>query len=643
VLGTNVIINGQPSEVIGVLPDRYDFRPRFRYAAVGGRDVLTPHRWPASARQVGGRYLSVIGRLAPGATIQQAEQAAKILASRLGEQNPTWQQGWTVRLLPLKTEVVGEVQALLWLVFGAVAFMLTIACSNVANLLLTRAAERRQEMAVRTALGAGRGRLKGQLLLESGLLSLAGGAGGLALAAWGTGLIRATLPALPRIGAVEIDGTVVLFTAAATFATTLLFGLTPALQLPAGGEAGRLGDRAGSSARGARWMRGMLIGAQVALSFMLLVGAGLLVRSLIHRFQADLGIDAANMVTGEISLRGTDRSATQRADFFDQAVERVAALPGVQAASAASIVPMSGTGQSTVFSALDGPPPPAAEMPAADVRFVHHDYHRVMGIRLLEGRFLDPGDRTDAPTAVLINTSGAARIWPGESAVGKRLTMEWYDTLKAEVVGVVADVRLEGPDNIGTGITLYWDHRQAGDPPGMTLLARGPDDAEVFAPLLRGAIRELDPALPVYNVRTMEELFGAVIARARFTTEALTIFAALSLALAALGLYAVIAYLTAQRHREIGIRMALGADRSSVRWLVIRQVLVAAVPALLIGMVGAFGLARLLGSLIFGVAPWDPVSFALATAAVGMAVLLAASVPARRATRIDPVVAIREQ
>jgi putative ABC transport system permease protein len=177
----------------------------------------------------------------------------------------------------------------------------------------------------------------------------------------------------------------------------------------------------------------------------------------------------------------------------------------------------------------------------------------------------------------------------------------------------------------------------------MTLLARGPDDAEVFAPLLRGAIRELDPALPVYNVRTMEELFGAVIARARFTTEALTIFAALSLALAALGLYAVIAYLTAQRHREIGIRMALGADRSSVRWLVIRQVLVAALPALLIGMVGAFGLARLLGSLIFGVAPWDPVSFALATAAVGMAVLLAASVPARRATRIDPVVAIREQ
>ncbi|MGE0554911.1 MAG: ABC transporter permease [Gemmatimonadales bacterium] len=643
VIGRTLTINGNPTEVIGVLDDRFDFRPRFGISKVGGRDVWMPHRWPATARQADGRYLQVIGHLAPGATVAQAEQEAKALADRLAESFPERQQGWSVQVLPLKTEVVGDVRGLLAMVFGAVAFVLVIACANVANLLLTRAAERRREMAVRAALGAGRGRLFRQLLIESGLLSLAGGLGGLALAVWGVGLVRRALPDLPRIGAVGIDGSVIGFVALATVGTALLFGLTPALQLPNGRQAGRLSDRSGTGDRRVRWTRAGLVGAQVALSFMLLVGAGLLLRSLVNRLDADLGIDPGEVTTGEVALRGTDRTAEQRAAFFEQAVERVAALPGVTGATAGSIVPMSGAGQGQSFWLLDRPMPRPADRPSAHVRWVHHAYHEVMGIRLLEGRFLAGSDRADAPTAVLINASGAAELWPGESAVGKRIGMEWYGTLDAEVVGVVGDVRLAGPDDVSPGITLYWDHRQAGDPSNMTLIVRGPSSAEAFAPSLRAAIRELDATIPVYNVRSMDELFGATIARARFTTVALAVFAGLALALAALGLYAVMANLTAQREREIGVRMALGADRRSVRWLVTRQALFTSIPALGVGALGAIGLGRLLGSLVFGVDPWDPLTFALAGLAVSGAALLAAWVPARRATRIDPVVAMREQ
>ena len=642
VIGQTIQLNGNPNTVIGVLPAAYDFTPRYEFASVGSRDVWLPPRFAAAARNWGGRYLQVIGRLTPGATVESLRREATALAAELRTRVPDRQTGWDVTVAGLHDELVGDVRTPVWIVFGAVTFVLLIACANVANLLLGRAAERQQEMAVRSALGGSRADLFRQLLSESAVLVAAGAAVGLVLASWGIGALVASAPDLPRLEAIRLDGRVIGFGLVVAAVIAVLVGLAPALELSGSGSGRWLTQRGDvTGRRQARRMRDVLVAAQVALSFTLLVGAGLLLRSLANRLDVRLGLDATNLVTGQLSLPlSRYGSEDTRELFYEQLAARLRAIPGVEAASLGSIVPMSGDGQATGFWKLGEPVPEAGQAPVAHVRFVHHAYHETMRIPLLAGEYLDGRDRRGAPLRVLINEAGAQRTWPGESAIGKRIAMIWNDTLVAEVAGVVADVPLNTPDEPEMGTTLYWDYRQVGVPARMVAVLRT-RMGEAVVPAVRAEVGQLDPVLPLFNVRTMETLLGNAVARARFTALALALFAGLALALAALGVYGVMAYATQLRTREIGVRLALGADRAGVVRMVVREGARVVLPALLIGGVASVVLSRFLRSLVFGISPSDPLTLGGVALVLGLIALGACWLPARRAGAIDPVEAIR--
>jgi putative ABC transport system permease protein len=640
VVGKTIALNGVAAEVVGVLPSRYDFVPRYSFGALGTRDVWYPPQFAASARNWGGRYLEVVGRLAPGKTVTLAQQEAAALANQLAVRFPKSQEGWSINVVPLHTDLVGDVRTSVLVVFGAVIFVLLIACSNVANLLLIRATERHQEMAVRAALGADRRKLVRLFLDESLVLATLGGIAGLTLAAWGIKALVAGAPDLPRLDAVRLDVRVIGFAVFTALGTALVFSLAPAAQLSSRRLSQWLTERGASGRRETNRIRNLLVGGQVALSFMLLVGAGLMVKSLINRFRVGIGFEPAHLLTAEVSIPG--RTDAERTDRFERIVEQVKAVPGVDQAGAASVVPMSGENQATGFEIVGCPPASPSQAPVADVRFVHRDYLRTLGVPLIAGRPLALEDRAGAPIHVLINQTGAKILWPGESAVGKRITMEWADTLRAEIVGVVGDVRLN-PEQPVTGTTLYWDYRQAGNPYKMVLVVRTKAPTETIVPAIRAAVRTVDPSLPLYSIRTFDQLRSEVVARARFTTVSLSLFAVLAFLLAGLGLYGVMAYATQQREGEIGVRMALGADRASIVGMVLKHGIGVVGPALALGAVGAFAVSRLLQSLVFDVSLIDPMMYLTVAVLLGASSFLACWLPARRASVIDPVTAIRAE
>ncbi len=640
-IGRSIMVNGRARQVIGVVPSRFDFRPGFSFGSVGSRDLFIPFQFGAAARNAGGRYLQVIGRLAASATLASARQESASLAGRLREQFPDRQKGWETNLVGLHADLVGDVRTPIAIGFGAVCFVLLIACANVANLLMARATERRGEMAIRSALGAGRFALARQLFGESLLLAGFGGLVGILLSTWGlAALIRAN-PDLPRLDEIGLDPSTVGFALLATGLVACLVGVGPAVAASGRPSGAWFSHRGGTSDRVAGRTRRLLVGVQVALSVVLLMGSGLLVRSLLNRLEVDLGIEPAHVMTAQISLpnRRYPRPE-QRAAIFEGLLTRVAAMPGVTAASASSIIPMSDQGQATDFMALDRPRPEAGQLPVADVRFVHHDYFATMGIPLIAGRLLQEPDRPGAPTAVLINETGARQTWPGGSAVGKRIQMAWGDTLRAEVVGVVGDVRLDGPDKPVSQATLYWDYRQTGTPGNMVVVVRGNLSEPKIAPI-RAALAELDPTLPLYNVRTMSGLRAGAVARSRFIAVALALFSALALGLAALGVYGVMAYGIQQRTREIGVRLALGADRRAVVRMLLWEGGRLVAPALAIGVVAALALSGFLRTLVFGVTPYDPITLGVGLLTIGGVALAACWIPARRASAIPPVEAIR--
>ena len=638
VVGRTITLNDQPTRILGVMPADI--------ASVGEKPELwAPVELDPEWR---GRFLLVVGRLRPGATLEQARTEMSTIGRRLGEAFPESNKGWGTHVASLSDAVSGAVGPALLVLLGAVGFVLLIACANVANLLLSRAASRRKEIAVRRALGATRGRLTRQLLTESLALSALAGTLGLLMAVGGTRLLVLRLPpelALPRLDEVGVDMRIVAITAGASLLIGMIFGLAPAFF----GSSVRAGETLREAARGTTGgrergrARSALVVAEVALALMLLTGAGLLARSFQKLAAIDTGVRAERVLTARMAARAAryQQPDAQRA-LAGELLERLEAVPGTEAVGIVSPwLPLTGQKSGMGYQRDDRPRAAAGEEPGADIRVVGGDYHRAMGIPLLAGRAFDARETESSPDVVLVNEALARRDYPGENPVGKRITVEWYDTLRAEIVGVVGSVRETGPA-ADPAPAIYIPYAKRPDDV-FHLVARTTGDPEALAGAVREMVRSVDPNQPVTEIRTLEQVAGEAVARPRLYLLLLGGFAALALLLAAIGLYGVIAYSVTQRRPEIGVRVALGASRADVLRLIVGQGMRLTAAGLVAGLVGALALTRLMESLLFGVDATDPLTLA-ATAILLAGVALAATwLPARRAAGTDPMTALRAE
>ena len=639
VLGRKIQLSGGPATIVGVMPAGFTFG---RSTA----ELWAPYKINPAVdyRKVSGRFLDVVARLKPGVTPQQADADMKAVAARLEQQYPAFNTTWTTNVVTLEEQVVGSVRQALLVLAGVVGFVLLIACANVANLMLARAAARQREIAVRTALGASAWRVARQMLTESMVLALVGGALGLVLAVWGTSALVAAAPdSLPRVQEVGVDGRVLTFTVAVSLLAGVLFGLVPAWQATRSDMHGVLKEGARGSTAGGSRLRGALVVSQVALSLVLLVGAGLMIRSFARLTAESPGFDAEGLLTAKLSLPGakypTPESQTQ---FFDRVLERVRALPDVQAASAINWLPFAGMGSATDYWVADRPIPPAGERPTADIRGVDPEFFRTMGIPVRQGEPFTARETRDVRKAVVINETLARAVFPNESPIGRHIMMPWGDTLDGEIVAVVGDIKHIGLDSAARPM-IYW--AQAQFPTNfMTLVIRARSGNPMrLASAVTREVRALDPDLPVADVKLMEQYLSASVAQRRFSMTMLAIFAGVALTLAAVGLYGVISYSVATRTREMGVRIALGAGRQDVVGLVVREGMGLVAAGVVAGLAGALLLTRVLASLLYGVSATDPATFAGLAALLSGVALLAAYIPARRAARVDPMVALREE
>jgi putative ABC transport system permease protein len=564
------------------------------------------------------------------------------IAQRLEQQYPDFDKGWSVNLVPLQEQMVGGVREILWVLLGAVAMVLLIACGNLANLMLARAAAREKEIAIRTSLGAGRGRILRQLLTESVLLALAGGAGGLILGSWGLGLLKAAAPAnLPGLDRIRIDLWVLAFTAAVSILTGLLFGLAPAwsaTRMDLNGLLKEGGRGAAGGRRGLR-LRNVLVVAETALSLVLLIGAGLLLQSLYRLRSVDPGFRTDKLMTFRVSLAGAE--APRRVAFFREAAERLQHVPGVTAASAVNFLPITSLVSATRFDIAGRPAPPAGQNATTEVRVVHPDFFSTMGIALRKGRtFTAQDDGPDAPLAFVINESMAKQYFPGEEALGQRISVNMQDTNPpGEIIGIVADNKSTGLDASVRPIAYYaHSHFPVSS---MTFVVRTSGEPQPMSRSLIAAIHEMDANQPVANVRTMDEVLSESVAQPRFQATLLGLFAGLALVLAVVGVYGVMAYTVGQRTREMGIRLVLGASPLGLVGMVLGHGLRLTLIGLALGVAGSLALSRLLAKLLFAIEATDPLTFAAVAAALLAAAMLACYLPARRAASVDPITALR--
>jgi len=635
IVGKPLTLNGDAYTVVGVMPAGFAL-PR-------DTEIWAPLSFrPGEMKQRGSHYMSVLARLKPGVTLETAQTEMSAIAGRLEKEYPDSNSGWGARVVPLLEQAVAGIRPALLTLLGAVGFVLLIACANVANLLLARAEARRREMAVRAALGAGRPRLIRQLLTECVLLALVGGGLGLLLAVWGIDALRALEPAdLPRLKEIRVDLAVLGFTAAASLVTGLIFGLAPAIQISRTdlNVTLREGERgSGGSSRGR--VRGALVVAEIALALVLLIGAGLHLRSL-HELQGvDPGFDTANLLTMRVSLPGSKYSAgAQGVSFYRQALERLDGLPGVRSAAAVSSLPLSDYDLIFTFHVEGRPPLPPSEQVSADWHAVSRDYFRTMGIPLVRGRFFTERDDASAPRVAIINETMARRTWPGEDPIGRRISIGIGPEALREVVGVVKDVKQSGLD-ADIAMQVYEPYPQQAWQ-SMFFVLRAESVPEDLSASARRAILDVDKDQPVFGIRTMDQILSGATAQRRFNMLLLCLFAAVALALAAVGVYGVIAYSVAQRTHEIGIRMALGAQRRDVLGMVARQGLPLAVMGIASGLAGAAAVTRLMTSLLFGVSATDPATVTATALLMAAVAALACYIPARRATKVDPMTALR--
>jgi predicted permease len=638
VIGQQVNIEGRQCTVIGVMPDWFRFWPNTELWM--NLQISPPNRR--------GPYPFIgLGRLKPGVTFEQAQAETNAIAQRIEQQHPNSYSHLSFPVVPLHEAVVGRVRPALLVMSGAVFLVLLIAVVNVANLLLARASTREREMAVRIAMGAGRGRIVRQLLTESVLLALAGGTAGLALARGGIALLRWWNPGnLPRADEIRLDGHVLLFTFLVSLATGVVFGLVPALQSSktelnfAMKEGGRSGA-AGSVGR--RRTRSLLVVTEIALSLILLVGAGLLLRSFILLQQVKTGVQAplTNVLTMQVAVNQSDYPDDAKGvAFYNQLLDHVRNLPGVEGVAISTSLPPDNQWDSDTFQ-VEGQPWTQAEFPSATCPIVTGDFFRTLGVPLIEGRSFSERDKPNSPPVVIISQTLAKQYFGGQSPIGRHFKQSGTDLENPweEIVGVVGDVKYTGLD--GAPEPAYYQSAEQNFSNRTYMVVHTATPASAMASTLPKELRDFDPDLVVSRVGTMEKSVSESVAQPRFRTSLLALFAAVALVLAAIGIYGVISYSVAQRTSEIGIRMALGAERGDVLRIVIGQGLRLVMAGVTIGAVGALALTRLLSGLLFGINPTDPFTFGVVAGLLTGIGIVACYVPARRAMSINPIEALR--
>ena len=639
IVGRAVPVAGGTARVVGVMP------ASFRPMPYGQEEYWEPMPLDWSNRARNGRYAMVVGRLRDGVTIERAQTEMSRIARQLESDAPDFDTGWGATVVPLMEQVVGGAQRTILVVLGAVSLVLLIACANVANLMLARASSRERELAIRAALGASRWRLVRQALVESVILALAGGAAGALLASWGVHLlVRAAPPDVPRIADIRLDLTVLAVTGLVSMAAGVLFGLPAALSRSGtaiqGLHAATTRTTAGVPA--AR-LRGALVIAQVSLAIVLLVGAGLLVRSLQRLIAVDPGFDPANISALTITLPdATYPDSLRRVAFYERLLERVRTMPGVQSAGIISWLPMTPGNAATSLTVVGRPEPAPGQKPTAAIRIVDPGYFDAMRIPLRRGRSLAPSDRLGSVPVAVISEAMVRKLWPGEDPIGQHVKVDWWhEKVSVEIVGVVGDSRHDGLD-AEFQPTLFYPFAQESQG-GMSLVLRSTLPPATLTRMVRAAVSEMDKGLPVADAVTMYHHISEMMADRRYPAFVLGLFAALALTLAAVGIYGVLSYTVGQRTREIGVRLALGARPADVLRTVLGGGLRLTLSGVALGGMAAGLAAGALGKLLYGVHPLDPVTFAgVPLVLVGVA-LLAMAAPARRAARVDPMVALRSE
>jgi putative ABC transport system permease protein len=640
IVGRTIVLSDRPRTVIGVM------RPGF-FVETRDADVWAPLDLTSALADVNRarkfHFLGAIGRLKPGVNIQRGVSDLAAIARRLEREFPESNTGYTVAALPVRESLVGEVRTPLLVLAGAAAMVLLIACANVAGLLLTRTIARRQELGIRSALGAGRGRIVRQLLTESTVLAIAGGALGLVVAyAASRALAAAAGSELSEVlFGRSLDPAVLLVMLVTALATAMLFGVGPALAASRTDLRDALQEtgRGSTAGRTRHRIRSALVAGQAALAVVLLIGAGLLIRSLHHLQQVELGFDTNRLLTFRIALPSTKYDSRERGNqFYDGLQARLRALPGVEAAASTGIMPFRGSASSAL--AIRGRAVPEGELPEVGYVSVSRRYFETMRIPLRRGRTFGEQDDATSPGVVVISESIARRHWPKGDALGAfiRLGPNPADPW-SEVIGVVGDVRQRGPASDSRPTVYAFVHQDYWD--GRDVIVRVHGDAASIAASARAVVRQLDPTLPITRMRTMDEVADEVLAERRLPMTLMTVFAGLALTLAAVGLYGVMSYVVTARTREFGVRMALGAPRAAVIQLVMRQGLLTVLVGLAVGLAGAVVATRLLAGLLFGVKPLDPLTFGAVPAVLLLVALVACWLPARRATQVDPISALR--
>jgi len=641
IVGSSILLNGDSCVVVGVMPRNFKFPSE-------DVDVWQPLPVSPASSNLGNHYLNLVGNLKPQATLDQARAEMRTILVRIEEKYPSYYNGAAgigVGLMPLREQMTGKVRATLLVLMGAVGFMLLIACANVSNLLLAKAEDRKKEIATRTALGASRWRIIRQVLIENLLLFLASGTAGLLLAFF-------CLKILPlgdslnvaQFGGVALNLRVLAFATVVCLFTGLLFGLVPALKASHSDFNDTL-KTSGRNSMGSRHRtrtRNLLVISEIAFSLVLLAGAGLMIGSLVRLLGVSLGFDPKNIVTMRLSLPEARYPLGRTATFYKQLQERVRSLPGVEAVAIVNQLPLSDAAANSSFE-VEGRPA-GTDINVADSQIISPDYFRTMGIPLVRGRRLSEADTRPAPKSVMVNQILARKVWPGENPISKRIRFR-PDAPWLSVIGVVTDVKNHG-SNVATKPEVYFLHSDQpsglwADFRSMTLIVRTPADPQQTIGAIRGELKNLDPDLPIYKVQTLDQIVWVSVSQTRFPALLLSVFAGLALLLAAVGVYGVLAYTVEQSKHEIGVRMALGAPPAQILRLFLGQGVKWAMLGTGAGLMTAFILVRFMRSMLFEVGPYDPKIFASGAAMLTIVVLMACYVPALRATKIDPMAAVR--